>query len=378
MFKKGLRFISYTILFTVLSIAVIGFLFLNFSPEFGGAHSTEDKERYTASGHYNEEGFFNLVPTSLDMNVDSIWATLNDYLEGVPNQRPSRPLDILKINKEEIVNNDSLTRVTWFGHSAFLLEIDDKKILLDPMLGDVPAPHPWLGEKRYYEELPISIKDMPHIDAVFISHDHYDHLDYGSIMQLNDKVDDFFVPLGVGAHFKEWGIETERIHEMNWWEDTKYKQLDIVFTPSRHFSGRGLTDRNATLWGSWIVKGIRHTIYFSGDGGYADHFKEIGQKYGPFDLAMMECGQYNQKWGQIHMMPEQTAQAAVDVKAKLLVPIHWGAFTLALHSWTDPAIRVTKKAKELNMPITTPQIGEPIIIGRKNYPISRWWEKYDQ
>ncbi|ANQ47783.1 hypothetical protein MY04_0401 [Flammeovirga sp. MY04] len=374
--RKIFRFLAFGILFLVLSVVIIGTLFINFSPEFGGSHTENDINRYKESGHYKDEGFYNLMPTSLDMNADSLWATLKEYVNGVQNQRPSRELDILKIGKEEIVNNDSLTRVVWFGHSAFLLEIDDKKILLDPMLGDVPAPHPWLGESRYYKELPISIEDMPHIDAVLISHDHYDHLDYGSVMKLKDKVDDFFLPLGVGAHFRAWGIEEDRIHEMNWWDEIKYKQLDLVFTPSRHFSGRGLTDRNATMWGSWIVKGIRHNIYFSGDGGYAEHFKEIGDKYGPFDLAMMECGQYNSKWAQIHMMPEQTAQAAVDVKAKLMVPIHWGAFTLALHSWTDPAVRVTKKAKELNMPITTPEIGEPIIVGEKSYPMSRWWEKY--
>ncbi|WP_281614624.1 MBL fold metallo-hydrolase [Flammeovirga sp. SubArs3] len=374
--RKTLKYISFSILSVLAFIVIVGLLFITLSPQFGGTHTEEDIKRYTASGHYDEGEFINLTTTTMDMNMDSIWSTLREFMAGVPNDRPARNIEVLSMEVGDVVNNDTLTRVTWFGHSAFLVEMAGKKILLDPMLGDVPAPHPWLGQSRYSKELPISIEDMPHIDAVFISHDHYDHLDYESIEKLKGKVDQYYLPLGVGAHFRAWGIPEEKIHELNWWDEAELGNIKLAFTPSRHFSGRGLTDRNATLWGSWVLITEKDRLYFSGDGGYGTHFKEIGEKYGPFDLGMMECGQYNVKWAQIHMLPEESAQAAVDINAKLMMPIHWGAFTLALHSWTDPVVRVKKKADELNMPISTPRIGEPIVLHQEKYPISSWWENY--
>ena len=164
------------------------------------------------------------------------------------------------------------------------------------------------------------------------------------------------------------------IHELNWWVRGRLRdELNLVFTPARHFSGRGLTDRDATLWGSWVIRGKQDKLYFSGDSGYGPHFAEIGERYGPFDLAMIECGQYDTRWAQIHMMPEESAQAAVDLRAQRLLPIHWGAFRLALHSWTDPIHRVRAKAKELNMPLTTPRIGEPVVISDGKFPAVAWW-----
>ncbi len=218
------------------------------------------------------------------------------------------------------------------------------------------------------------MNNFPRLDAVLISHDHYDHLDYGSVQKLKEKVKDFYVPLGVGAHLRRWGVAESAIHELNWWEEVNHAGLTIVFTPSRHFSGRGITDRNTTLWGSWIIQGESKNLYFSGDGGYGPHFQKIGERYGPFDLAMMECGQYDERWAQIHMMPEESAQAAVDVRAKQMMPIHWGAFRLALHSWTDPIERVTEKAVQLQMPVTTPKIGETFVVGSPNLPRAKWWE----
>ncbi len=181
--------------------------------------------------------------------------------------------------------------------------------------------------------------------------------------------------MGVGSHFKKWGISDELIHEMNWNDQRSLDSILFTFTPSRHFSGRGLTDRFNTLWGSWVIKGKSENIYFSGDGGYGTHFKEIGSMYGPFDFAMIECGQYNEKWNQIHMMPEESAQAAKDLNAKLMMPIHWGAFSLALHSWTDPVERVIKKATELQIPIITPKIGEKIFFNAPEKYNTEWWVK---
>jgi L-ascorbate metabolism protein UlaG (beta-lactamase superfamily) len=252
--------------------------------------------------------------------------------------------------------------------------MDGKNILIDPMFGPVPAPHPWLGRARFTDGLPLEIAQLPMIDAMLISHDHYDHLDYGSIRALNAKTKEFFVPLGVGAHLRSWGIEASRIHEMDWWDEADHGSLHFAFAPARHFSGRGLTDRFSTLWGSWVIHGKQDSIYFSGDSGYGPHFQEIGAKYGPFDFAMMECGQYNEKWPLIHMMPEETAQAAVDLGAKAMMPIHWGTFVLAMHSWTDPVERVTKRAEELGMPVITPRIGAVVSLDALATFRERWWE----
>ena len=267
----------------------------------------------------------------------------------------------------------SNVKVTWFGHSALLLEVNNRKIFLDPMLGKIPAPHPWLGSKRFNEDLPMKIEDIPQIDAVLISHDHYDHLDYWSITKLKDKVKMFYVPLGVAAHLKSWGVDESRIVELDWWEEAKFEELTFVSTPSRHFSGRGLFNKDSTLWCSWVIKSENTKIFFSGDGGYSKTFKEIGEKFGPFDLTLLECGQYNEGWSEIHMMPEETVQTHIDLRGELLMPIHWGAFKLSIHPWQEPVERLLKKANSLNVKVTTPKIGEPVILG-KSVPSSNWWK----
>jgi len=365
-----------SLLLIILLIPVSGLLFINLNSELGGNPTKEQTIKYIQSDNYKDGKFFNQIPTSLDMNFKKFISVLGDFLKGDPTRQPDFELPVEKIDSLEITNKTTdYTRLTWFGHSAFLLEMDGKNILIDPMLGESPSPIPVLGSKRYSRELPITINKMPAIDIVVISHDHYDHLDYGSIKKLIDKVGSFYTPLGVGVHLEKWGISKEKIHELDWWDEIKHENLTFILTPSRHFSGRGLFDRNTTLWGSWVIKGIDDNIYFSGDGGYGPHFKEIGEKYGPFDFAMIECGQYDERWNQIHMMPEESARAAVDVKAKLMMPIHWGAFTLALHSWTDPVERVIAKARELDMPVATPKIGEVILLDTLNKSYSMWWEK---
>ena len=360
---------------SVLLLVLIGFLFIQFSPQFGANASKAQKEIYASSGHYRDGIFQNEVQTSMDMPFSKFMSVLKDYITGVPNSTPKSPLSVLKIDSLDIANHpDTLTRITWFGHSAFLVEMKGKNILIDPMFGSTPSPHPWLGRSRFTEGLPINIEQLPVIDMVIFSHDHYDHLDYGSIQKLKHKVKQFYTPLGVGNHLVKWGVPQEIIHELNWWDEIKHGDFKLVCTPARHFSGRGISDRFSTLWSSWIIKSTNHNIYFSGDSGYGSHFKTIGDKYGPFDFAMMECGQYDERWREIHMMPEETAVAAVELNAKLFMPIHWGAFVLALHTWKDPIERVTKKASALGVPIATPQIGEPIILELPHKPNTRWWE----
>lgn len=372
--KNILKSVLKTFGILIGSILLITILFMAFSPQFGGKHTKEDIERYQASGHYEAGKFKNLIPTSQEMSFSNAVGALKDFIRGVPGKKPNFELPIQKVDSTYLEEKKHIDKLIWFGHSAFLLQLDNKNILIDPMLGDTPAPHPIIGTERFSKELPISIQNLPKIDAILISHDHYDHLDYESIQILKNKTDTFLVPLGVGAHLESWGIDRNDIKEHNWWDTAVFEGIELVFTPSRHFSGRGITDGSATLWGSWVIKGKTKNIYFSGDSGYGQHFKEIGEKYGPFDFAMMECGQYDEKWAAIHMVPEETVQASIDIKTAVMMPIHWGSFALALHSWNDPVLRVTKKAKELKQPITVPKIGDEILLDKIDTSQNEWWK----
>lgn len=303
----------------------------------------------------------------------SIFTIIRDLLKGSSITKPDRvlpvvPADIAALQSRQEAN------MTWFGHSTILLHIEGKRILLDPIFSNKPSPFPFVGGKRFSKVLPVEPQTLAAIDAVILSHDHYDHMDYRSIMVLKDRASLFFAPAGVAGRLRAWGIKPEKIRECKWWDEEELGGLKLICTPARHFSGRGLFDRNKTLYSSWAIKGQQTSIYFSGDGGYGAHFAEIGAKYGPFDLALMECGQYDKRWSDIHMAPEETVQAHLDVKGKLLVPIHWAAFSLAFHSWTDPIERVTKASRERGVTIATPQIGEPVILGAAEYPTAKWWE----
>lgn len=346
-------------------------LFINLSPEFGSKSKGKYKERLAKSANYVEGKFKNIEETVVMKNTE--WGRTAAYFSN-GDKVPDFSLPVVKIPKNYFnIASDTMTRITWFGHSAVLLEIDGKKIFLDPMLGDVPAPHPLLGSTRFNDTLPIAIEELPELDAVLISHDHYDHLDYGSITKIMDKVGIFYVPLGVGAHLRSWGVNETRIVELDWWEEVDFKGITLVATPSRHFSGRGLLDRYSTLWCSWVIRGKNDNLFFGGDSGYDKSFKVIGDKYGPFDFAMLECGQYDVQWPEVHMMPEETVQASVDLNSKFLMPIHWGAFKLGLHDWKEPIERALKKANALNVELTTPKIGEPIVLG-ETLPASNWWK----
>lgn len=362
------------ILSIIVLLVITTVIFTNTSPEFGGKVTKEQQLAYAKTGHYEDGKFVNQIPSEMEIGLKDMPGLIYQQMKSVPERQPSTKFDVEKIDSMSIVRQpDSVTRITWFGHSAFLIEIAGKKLLLDPMFGPTPAPHPMLGKKRYSNGLPIDIDQLPEIDAIIMSHDHYDHLDYGSIKKLKNKTKQFYMPLGVGAHFREWGVAENQIHELDWWQSAELEGLKFTCTPARHFSGRGFFDRAATLWGSWVIENGEQKIYFSGDSGYGPHFKEIGQKFGGFDFAMMECGQYGDKWKPIHMTPEETIQASVDINTKAMMPIHWAAFTLAFHSWTDPVERASKKAAELNVPFYTPKIGESIVLGQP-IPSSRWWE----
>ncbi|GAB6431082.1 MBL fold metallo-hydrolase [Bacillus luti] len=315
--------------------------------------------------------YMNQIHTDVSFKPKDIIGLMTDYFKMKTKLRPMKNLPIVLSNK----NNESLESVAWFGHSASLLKIEGKKLLLDPMLGDASSPFPVFNSKRYSGTFSLEREDLQEIDAIIISHNHYDHLNYKSIMQLKDRAKHFYVPTGVAQYLIKWGVSPSKISEHNWWDEVTFDNIKLVCAPARHFSGRSMTDRDRSLWCSWLILGQETKVFFSGDSGYAPHFKEIGDKYGPFDLTLMECGQYDTRWSAIHMLPEETVQAHIDVKGELLLPIHWGAFTLALHEWSDPIERVTKEAKRLGVNITTPQIGESITLKSKDYPSAAWWRE---
>ncbi|MGH0599359.1 MBL fold metallo-hydrolase [Bacillus mycoides] len=315
--------------------------------------------------------YMNQIPTDVSFNPKDIIGLMTDYFKMKTKLRPIKDLPIVLPNKD----NGSLESVTWFGHSASLLKIEGKKLLLDPMFGDTSSPFPVFNSKRYSGAFSLEREDFKEIDAIIISHNHYDHLNYKSIMQLKDRAKHFYVPAGVAQYLIKWGISPSKISEHNWWDEITFDNIKLVCAPARHFSGRSMTDKDRSLWCSWLILGQETKVFFSGDSGYAPHFKEIGNKYGPFDLTLMECGQYDTRWSAIHMLPEETVQAHIDVKGELLVPIHWGAFTLALHEWSDPIERVTKEANRLGVNIATPQIGEAIALQSKDYPTAAWWRE---
>ncbi len=367
-----LKMIAITVGIVILVLIVCGSLFLYLSPQFGGRPNAEQKKKYALAPNYSNGKFINQTNTEMHMDLATIASVLRDQVKGIPNSRPSSPLPIVPVDSLYIQENMA-NSIIWFGHSSFFVKLNGLNILIDPMFGDAPAPHPMVGGKRFEYELPIIPEKLPEIEVVVYSHDHYDHLDYSSVRKLKDKVKQFYVPLGVGAHLKAWGVANEKIHEMNWDDSVKYNGITFICTPARHFSGRSLTDRNASLWSSWVIKSSDINLYFSGDSGYGPHFKTIGKTYGPFDLALLECGQYDKRWENIHMLPEQTVMAAKDVQAKLFMPIHWGAFRLAMHPWTDPIERVGKSAKEIGIPYIAPKIGEVVKIGEGDGSVAYWW-----
>lgn len=361
-FKRVFLFIlSLVVLFV---IAVV--LFVNFAPQIGQTPKGDDLQRIAQSPHWRGGKFENLIPTS-EGELKDVLGTLKDFFTA-KHTNPDKELPV-KFGLET-AQVDTLSYITWYGHSAFLIELQGKRILIDPMLGDYSAPISF-GAKRFPYQKAIPIDSLPFVDILILSHDHYDHLDYPSILKLKDRVGHYYTALGVGAHLKSWGIAEDKITELDWWESASLAGIDLIACPARHFSGRGFS-RNKSQWASWVIRSSERSIYFSGDGGYGPHFKEIGAKYGPFDFAMMECGQYNPAWSQIHMMPEESVQAGLDVKAKLMMPIHWGAFKLSLHTWTDPITRFKQRAEELQADYIHPMVGERFAL-EKDRPLKEWW-----
>lgn len=326
-------------------------------------------ERIKQSPNYKNNAFQNLSYTD-QLSKDTSYAKImKDNFNKSKNAEPNKVLPFVKtdlhaINAEEPV-------IVWFGHSSYLLKINGKTILVDPVFSGNASPFSFMI-KAFKGADEYKVEHMPKIDLLLLTHDHYDHLDYKTLKLLRAKIKQIYCPLGVGSHLEHWGFEESRITELDWWETSSFaNDIEITAAPARHYTGRAMT-RSKMLWASYVLKTKTHSIYLGGDSGYDAHFKMIGEQYGPFDIALLESGQYNTSWPNIHMMPEETVRASIDLKATVLFPIHWGKFALAMHDWDEPIKRVLKKAEELSVKVTTPMIGEALIISKYS-ETKVWW-----
>lgn len=355
-------------IFLVLVLVISGFAFWVMSlPVFGNLPEGARLEKIKSQPNYKDGGLENLSPTAMKPDDVSYFSMLIDMIKGNENSSPKKALPHVKPDFSKMEG----VKVIWFGHSSYLLQVDGLNVLVDPVFSARTSPFSFLGNKNYDGTDFVKTEDFPDLDVVLITHDHYDHMDYQTILRLKDKTKHFVTSLGVGAHLERWGVPSAKITELAWGEDAAVAGLKFLARPARHFTGR-LFKRNQTSWSAFILQTPKHKLYLGGDSGYDTHFKQDGAQYGPFDLAILECGQYNVNWPWIHMFPEQTVQAAIDLKAKVLLPVHWGKFTLALHDWNEPVIRAVKKAEELNLKITTPMLGEAIVLDQE-YPLKRWY-----
>jgi L-ascorbate metabolism protein UlaG (beta-lactamase superfamily) len=354
------------LLYAAVVLSLLVWLFLNYAPAFGGKPDENSTQRMTHSKNFRGGKFVNLASTQVSTSSGSRKISIFDWVFTPDGKNPAKPLP------SESFDRDSLTegKFVWLGHSTLLMKTSGVVIMTDPVFNRA-SPVVLIGNPFSLQN-PIAIDDLPTVDAVIISHDHYDHLDYQAITDLSERVDRFFVPLGVKAHLQRWGVNGERISELDWYESELYRGLKLTLAPARHFSGRRFSNRNETLWGSWVIDSKTLSAYFSGDGGYSETFKTIGEKYGPFDIAFMENGAYNLNWANIHMMPEQTVQASIDLNARVLFPIHWSKFDLSVHPWDEPAIRITAEAKRRDVTVATPLIGE--VFDLEKLPQVHWWE----
>jgi L-ascorbate metabolism protein UlaG (beta-lactamase superfamily) len=338
--------------------------------QFGGKLTKKLRERYNASPNWQKGKFTNLTKTEVGVNFKRVPRVMYKQFKGHPNGLPKAALPILPFDKEAFLGDDF--KFIWYGHSVLLLRMNGKNILIDPMFGSDASPIGPVRTKRFSENTLDLMDTLPEIDLVLFTHDHYDHLDLRSVAKLRGKVKEFYVSLGLKRHLVYWGIEEQAVTEFDWWDKADFNGVEITFTPTRHFSGRGLTSMAKCLWGGWSLISDKERIWFSGDGGYGDHFKEIGEKLGPFDFAFMECGQYCVDWKEIHMFPEESVKAAKDAGVKLAMPVHWAGFNLSYqHGWYEPAEEFLKYAGEQNLRVTIPRLGE--INSLHTTKTTKWW-----
>ncbi len=361
---------SIVILILFIIIIIGAFLFLKFWPQIGGRSTDEDYQKYKERGA--------LITDNTFRNEVDVEILTNNGPNNFTSTKGKRPKDEIKTVKPEFIEKPGKDEfsVTWLGHSTVFIQIDGKNIIVDPMFSTYSSPLQIVGPKRFSYS-PVNADDLPDIDYVLITHDHYDHLDYDTIKDLDKKVSKFIVPLGVDKHLLRWGIDENKIIDMAWWEEYEDDTLLIACTPAQHYSNRSINDHNFTLWASFVLKGENYSLYDSGDSGFGPHFDEINEKYGDFDLALIEDGQYDNNWASIHMKPEESVKAGKILNANVIMPIHWGAFSLANHPWDDSVIRFKNEAEKENIKAVTPEIGKTITNETYETYESNWWENYN-
>lgn len=358
------------VLFSLVLLFVLAVYAFMLRPEFGKKPSGKWRELIENSPNFKDGQFQNLSPTpqlAEDTNMAKVL-----YKFALQKNPRTKPKDKIPTEKTDLKNLDPNENVlVWFGHSSYFLQVDGIKILVDPVFSGSASPvagttRSFAGSDAY------SVEDFPNIDLLLISHDHWDHLDYKTVLKLRPKVDTVLTGLGTGAHLKAWGYEASRVIEKDWYDSFTFRNATFHLTPARHFSGRGLK-RNGAIWTSFVMITDNRKIYLGGDSGFDTHFAEIGNKFGPFDLAILECGQYNPDWRYIHMLPSEIIPAAVNLKTKALLPVHWGKFSLAPHAWDEPIIKVSESIKGSDIALWTPMIGEIVNLDTPQR-FREWWK----
>lgn len=355
------------ILLILLSISV--FLFFH-QPKFGRRPTGARLEKIKHTFNYKKGEFRNVSFTPDLTDGANYYTVMKEFFFG--KSKRNLPKEVIPSVKTDLKNLDPNQDIlVWFGHSSYFMQLSGKTFLVDPVFSNHASPlsytvNAFKGSNVYPAE------EFPEIDFLIITHDHWDHLDYDTVLKLKPKVKRIITSLGTGEHFERWNFETEKVSEMNWHEELIFGDFKFNAVPARHFSGRGLK-RNQAIWISIVLNTPKRNIYIGGDSGYDTFFKTTGDLFGPFDLAILESGQYNKNWKYIHMMPEETVQASKDLKAKVLMPVHWAKFPLALHDWDDPIIRADKAASIKDVNLTHPMIGE--ILDFDNLGTTKkWWE----
>lgn len=364
------------VIYILIAIVVLPFLYVRFHPMFGGKISAAEKERLEQSPYYIKGTFRNLTRSRVLMSVKRVPDIIKEKRRNRKSLRPKSDIEVVKFDKKAFISGTQ-PKFIWFGHSTLLFRINGLTIAVDPMFGEDVTPMLPTTNRRYSKNILSIIDELPPIDIVLFTHDHYDHLDYKSVKKIKSKVNYFYGPIGIARHLKKWGVDDVSITELEWYDSKLIDGLNISFMPTNHYSGRLIRDRNQALWGGWIIRSEEVNIYVSGDGGYTKEFEKIGEQYGPFDWCFSECGQYNDLWRINHMFPKESAQAAIDVRARYAIPIHWGGFTLAMHPWKEPVEHFTEYIKDASVQLCVPQIGAIVEYGKEDEETNDWHMSLD-
>ena len=354
-------------------------MFLKLWPPFGGTISGERLKRVQASPHYRDGKFANTL-SQPSFKLSEAWGYLKEQFFGdqvrvPPSAIPVSAFEPAAVHASGQTEPPPGLRAVWLGHSSVYIELDGLRLLVDPMFSQYASPFSGIGPKRFHAP-PVSLADLPKIDAVMISHDHPDHLDMHTVQFLSSRGTHFFVPLGVGSHLDAWKIPESQITELDWFESAEIRGLTIICTPAQHYSGRRIIDYNKTLWSSWSIVGPEHRVFYSGDTGFSDHFQQIGDQLGPFDLSIIKIGLYGPgaSWIFSHLDPEDAVKAHLAVGARRMLPVHWGTFNIAFHDWDEPIKRAVKVASEKSVDLVTPRVGEVVTAGEP-FSSESWWGK---